>query len=135
LEQISAPVRLHPEVLQVRYHLYEATRQWELAAETAQGICQQLPEVSFGWIHQAYALHELKRTREAFQVLRPVLDSFPEEHIIPYNLACYACQLGNAQEALDWLHKAIALAGAQEIKKMALSDPDLQPLRAEIERF
>jgi hypothetical protein len=49
-----------------------------------------------------------------------------------YNLACYCCQLGELEEARRWLHKAIALAGAAEIKKMGIDDPDLLGLRAEI---
>jgi len=49
-----------------------------------------------------------------------------------YNLACYSCQLGRLDEARDWLKKAIALVGADTIKEMAATDPDLEPLRAEI---
>jgi hypothetical protein len=48
------------------------------------------------------------------------------------NLACYACQLGNLKQARDWLQKAIDLANTKEVKLMALSDPDLEPLWKEI---
>ena len=135
LERISYNSRAHPEALRVRYHLYEATRKWELAAETAQTLCQILPHRPFGWIHLAYSLHELKRTREAYNVLLPVADKFPEEYILRYNLACYACQLGNVEEARQWLEKAIVLAGSSEVKKTALNDPDLEPLWTEIQRL
>jgi len=135
LDRVSYPSRAHPEALRVRYHVYEATGKWELAAETAQTLCQLLPYRPFGWIHLAYSLHELKRTREAYNVLLPVADKFPEEYILRYNLACYACQLGNIEEARQWLEKAIALAGSSEVKKTALNDPDLQPLWTEIQRF
>jgi len=73
-------------------------------------------------------LHELKRTKEAWGVLVPIVDKFPDEYIIRYNLACYACQLGNLNEAWRWLKKAIDLAGKKDIRTMALDDPDLQPL-------
>lgn len=132
LDQISFALRAHPEVLRVRYHLYEAGRKWELAAETAQNLCHLLPDTPFGWIHLAYSLHELKRTREAYNVLMPVVDKFPEEYILRYNLACYACQLGNIEEARQWLDKAMALGGSDEVKKTALTDPDLQPMWTEI---
>ena len=62
----------------------------------------------------------------------PVLDKFPKEYIMRYNLACYAAQLGNLKEARDWLQKAIDLAGTNEVKLMALNDPDLEPLWREI---
>jgi hypothetical protein len=44
-----------------------------------------------------------------------------------YNLACYACQLGNLKGAKAWLGKAIDLAGKKDIRLMALDDPDLEP--------
>jgi hypothetical protein len=52
-----------------------------------------------------------------------------------YNLACYSCQMGNLDEARIWLKKAVALAGAETIKQMALNDADLEKLRSEIERI
>jgi tetratricopeptide (TPR) repeat protein len=79
-----------------------------------------VPDSPFGWIHHAYALHELKHTQEAWNVLLPVVDKFPKEYIMRYNLACYACQLGNLKEARDWLKKAIDLADRKEVKLMAL---------------
>ncbi|HYG34569.1 MAG TPA: tetratricopeptide repeat protein [Clostridia bacterium] len=132
LERIRPAMQTHPEVLRVRYHLYEKTSKWELAAETAQIICQIVPEIPFGWIHLAYALHELKRTTEAYNVLLPIVSKFPDEYIIRYNLACYCCQLGELDEARTWLTRSIALAGPEEIKKMASTDPDLRPLWDEI---
>lgn len=52
--------------------------------------------------------------------------------IIRYNLACYACQLGNLKLAHEWLGQAIDMAGTKEIKLMALDDHDLEPLWWEI---
>lgn len=67
-------------------------------------------------------------------VCTPVVDKFPGEWVISYNLACYACQLGDLKAARQWLRKAIELAGKKEVKLMALDDPDLEPLRNEIGR-
>jgi tetratricopeptide (TPR) repeat protein len=115
LEKLSPSARTHPDVLRVRYHLYERARKWEPAAETAQALCQIVPETPFGWIHLAYALHELRRTREAYNVLVPVVDRFAEEYVIRYNLACYSCQMGQLEEARSWLKKAISLAGPESL--------------------
>jgi Flp pilus assembly protein TadD len=76
----------------------------------------------------AYALHEQKRTQEAWNVLLPVADKFPDDATIRYNLACYACQLGRLDQARAWLEKAFALGNARKMKLMALEDPDLRPL-------
>lgn len=52
-----------------------------------------------------------------------------------YNLACYACQLGNLKEPWDWLKKAMELANTKEVKLMVLEDPDLESLWKEIEEI
>ena len=57
-----------------------------------------------------------------------MVDKFPDEHTVSYNLACYACRLGNLRESLQWLERAIDLAGKTDIRARALDDPDLEPL-------
>jgi tetratricopeptide (TPR) repeat protein len=135
LNKLSLPLLAHPEVLRVRYHLYEKTLRWERAAEMGEQLCQIVPEAPFGWIHLAYALHELRRTKEAYHVLLPVLDRFPDEYIMRYNLACYACQLGDLEEARGWLRKAIAVIGKDTVKDLASTDADLQTLWGEIRAY
>jgi tetratricopeptide (TPR) repeat protein len=135
LAKLSLGVLSHPDVLRVKYHIYEKGKQWERAADSAQLLCQVIPEAPFGWIHLAYALHELRRTQEAYNVLIPVVDRFPDEYVIRYNLACYCCQMGNLEEARAWLKKAIALIGSDTIKEMATGDPDLETMKAEIRQF
>jgi predicted Zn-dependent protease len=132
LERITPEMRGHPAVLVIRYEICSTAKKWEMAAEVARAISTILPDNSFGWIHLAYSLHELKRTNEAWNVLIPVADKFPEESTISYNLACYACQLGNLRDGMKWLEKAIDLAGKKEIRTMALDDPDLEPLWTQI---
>ena len=132
LDQITPEMRGHPSVLEVRFHIYAAAKKWEYAAEVAKAISEFAPDNPFGFIQQAYSLHELKLTQEARNVLLPVVDKSPKEYIIRYNLACYACQLGNLKEARHWLKKAIGLASTKEVELMALNDPDLEPLWKEL---
>ncbi|HEV2695008.1 MAG TPA: hypothetical protein VG347_19090 [Verrucomicrobiae bacterium] len=91
-------------------------------------MAEMLPGNSWGWIQWAFSLHELKRTKEARGVLLAIADKFPDETMIPYNLACYNCQLGERKEALTWLERAIDLEGKKNIRLMALADPDLEPM-------
>ena len=135
LERIAPAFRIHPDVLKVRYEVYAKAGKWEIAADIAQAITKAVPDVSYGWFHLAYALHELKRTQEAWNVLLPVADKFPDLYLIRYNLACYACQLGNLEEAMQWLDKAFDIADKKSVKLMALKDPDLEPLWGEIARI
>jgi Flp pilus assembly protein TadD len=96
------------------------------------------PKHARGWIHRSFALHELRLTKEARDQLLPAVTMFTKETTIPYNLACYECQLGNLEAARDWLHQALdrhkSADGRREQLAMALADPDLLPLASEIQR-
>jgi len=89
-----------------------------------------LPDQAFGQVRLAYALHELKRTKEAWDALLPFADKLPSEWVIPYNLACYIAHLGDLVAAHDWLAQAFRLGNEKETKSQALEDPDLAPLWA-----
>ncbi len=135
LEQLSPDMRRHPEVLNVRWQIQAMAREWESAIEIARAIAAEVPDSPLGWIHLAYALHELKRTQESYAVAKSVVNKFPNEPTLRYNLACYACQLGNHPEALVWLTEAAALKDKAEIVQLALDDPDLKPLQREIRKL
>jgi predicted Zn-dependent protease len=132
LANIPTELQSHPDVLHVRWAIHAAAKEWESAAEIAGAFRKARPDSPFGFVHLAYALHEMKRTQEAQNVLLPVVDKFRDEFIIRYNLACYACQLGDGEGAWHWLEKSMALNNPDEVKQMALNDPDLEPLRTRI---
>jgi hypothetical protein len=74
----------------------------------------------------------LEKAREA---LLPVVQLFPDEPTILYNLSCYDCQLGELDQARGWLQQAVKLAGIETIKRMALADPDLKPIWPQIRKW
>jgi len=80
------------------------------------------------WIAWAYALRELQRIPEAQEILltgrRLVADPGP---IVDYNLACYACLLGELDEARALLASVCARDPAWH--EIALADSDLAALR------
>ena len=90
----------------------------------ASALVKLVPERTTGWIHRSFALHEMKRTQEAYDELKPALDTFKDEQLVWYNMACYACVLGNKDEARGLLSKAIELGG-DAVNMQALNDPDL----------
>lgn len=124
-----------PDVLTVRWQIQAARRDWEAAIKTARTLTQVAADEAWGWVHLAFALHELKRTDEAWNTLHPVAARFPQDFLIRYNLACYACQLGRTTVAEDWLQQAAAIAGRAPIKQMAQDDPDLAPLAARLKHL
>jgi hypothetical protein len=134
LGQLGAAVRDHPDVLEVRWAICAEEGQWEEGLQVARALLQGAPERCSGWLHQAYALRRARGggLQQAWEALLPAFDRFPREAIIPYNLSCYACQLQQLDAARVWLKRAAAVGGRARIKRMALSDRDLEPLWSEI---
>jgi tetratricopeptide (TPR) repeat protein len=127
LERITPELRAHPDVLEIRWQIYAKEKKWDACVDIASAIVKLAPESSFGWIQRSFALHELKRTQEAFDQLLPVTEMFPKVWTIPYNLACYCAQLGRLDECQTWFKKAMAI-DEYTVKDAAIDDPDLKPL-------
>jgi len=134
LERISPTLRTHPAVLAVRYEVYSKAKQWDAAAEIAGTMVKLTPEEPGAWISLAYATRRKPGggILQAREILIRAQPQFPDQSLIPYNLACYECQLGNLNQAWEWLEKAFAIGDSKQIKRMALEDSDLQPLWGKI---
>jgi hypothetical protein len=137
LAQISPAQQEHPDVLEVRWSISAEQRRWEEGLQIAQALLRRAPKRSSGWLHRAYALRRVPEggLQQAWEALLPAFDKFPKEPIIPFNLACYACQMRQLDAARDWLQRAMAISGKEKIKPMALKDSDLEPLWEEIRRL
>ena len=137
LAQISAAQQEHPDVLEVRWSLAAEQERWEEALEIARALLRRAPKRSSGWLHQAYALRRVPHggVQKAWEALLPAFDKFPKEATIPFNLSCYACQIGQPDAARDWLKRAVAISGKEKVIAMALNDSDLKPLWDEIRQL
>jgi len=127
LEQVPSEWKAHPEVLLRRVWVYAEFKKWEECREISNSIVNVDPSIPEGWINRSFALHEMKRTNEAFDFLLPAAEKFPKVWIIPCNLACYCCQTGRCPDAETWFKRAMEI-DEQEVKKAAIDDPDLEPL-------
>ena len=132
LAKLANPVQLHPAILELRWQILAQQKRWHECEVVARTITRNAPAEPLGWIHLSYALHELKRTQEAWDNLIAIVEDFPKEPTMRYNLACYACQMGDLPAARRWLRKTFALGRKKETQQMALQDHDLQPLWSEI---
>ena len=134
LSKISKSVREHVDVLELEWLILSQEKDWSAALDIAKAIVKKAPDRASGWLHQAYAL---RRTTNggllaAWNALSGVIDRFPEEATIFYNLACYACQMDRMDDARKLLNRAMDVGGRKQITKMALSDDDLKPLWSEL---
>lgn len=134
LSRISPELHQHPRVLEVWFGIHSADQNWQDAVNVAGMLKTIAPDEVSGWLHYAYALRRAPggTIPRAWEALAPAAKRFPKEPVIPYNLACYACQSDRLDEAREYLQRAILLAGKDAIHKMALADEDLQPLWPEI---
>jgi predicted Zn-dependent protease len=137
LDGIQAQHQQHPDVLELRWQLLADAHEWSEAATAARRLVELEPKRVTGWLHHAYALRRAPEggLEMALEALLPAADRFPAESIVPYNLSCYACQLGRQQEALAWLDRAFKVGDKKELKLMALEDEDLKSLWTEIEKL
>ena len=76
------------------------------------------------WISLAYAQRGYIDLQTVEKNLLEAHNRFPKEATIPFNLACYACQLGRLDEAREKLAKAIRMEPT--FKKAAFEDEDLK---------
>jgi tetratricopeptide (TPR) repeat protein len=127
----------HPDVLETRWLICAEEKRWAEGLQIARGLLHAEPGRASGWLHQAYALRRVADggIQKAWDALLPAYEKFPKESTIAYNLSCYACQLGQLDEARIWLKRALAISGKEHIKRMALGDADLKPLWAEISQM
>jgi tetratricopeptide (TPR) repeat protein len=130
LERIAPELQSRADVLEVRWQAAAAAHQWEACQIVAVALMQHAPDRLTAWIYRAYARRRVDGggLQAAWDALRPAIEKFPEESIIPYNLACYACQLGNLEDAWAWLERSLAIGDRVQIKALALADPDLKAL-------
>jgi predicted Zn-dependent protease len=133
LSHLSKNTRRSPDVLEFEWAVLSDDKDWEAALTCAEEIVTLAPERPFGWIHRSFCLHELGRDEEALESLLPAAESFPNDFLVFYNLACYACSLGDENVARVWLKRAAQLGGIEKLKTMALDDTDLLPLWEEIQ--
>jgi predicted Zn-dependent protease len=94
--------------------------------EIAKRLAQFQPNDIQWTVSFAYATRRAESVETAKEILLNAEPKFPKEAVIPYNLACYECQLGNVESAKNYLKKAFQIDSNWRLT--ALDDSDLQPL-------
>lgn len=124
----SPPAGTHPHLLLVYWERHTRSGQWQSALAVAESLVEALPQEPIGWLYRSFALQQLGRLREASQFLLKGARRFPADWRIAYNLASYACQLGDLAGAWNWLDRASLLVEADQVKSLALDDPGFKLL-------
>ena len=130
LDQIAANQQDGLETLRMRVEIVLRKRDWKSALRSSLKVCQLYPNDSSGFIHAAFCLHELGRTKEAKQTLLDGPAKLLDEPVYYYNLGCYDAVLGNLDQAKAYLRTSFRLD--KSFRDMAKSDPDLERIRDEL---
>jgi len=133
LAAIDAADRERPEVLSARCDLFSETKDWPAMIEDGRRLASARPDHPHGWISWAFALREVQRIAEAQAVLHEAEPLHPACGVLHYNLACYACLLGDRTMAERRLRRALQIDASW--KASALDDPDLAAMRDWIARL
>jgi len=118
-------------VLIVWLEVYQHWRKWSEAESIATRLMEMEGDEPSWPIALAYAIRRSRGLVFAHEILRQAGEKFPECGTIQFNLACYCAQLGKLDEARERLRRAIQLD--KGFAAMAKSDPDLVPIRQEID--
>jgi predicted Zn-dependent protease len=131
LKEIPPGVNDQPEVLAVRIEIHRGLGQWGAMQTIAKHLVESDPGNPQWAISWAYATRRAESLESARSILMEAANQHPGEAIIPYNLACYECQLGNMDAAGSHLKTALKLQ--PKCREMALEDEDLKPLRGSLQ--
>ncbi|HLX69488.1 MAG TPA: tetratricopeptide repeat protein [Verrucomicrobiae bacterium] len=127
LDKISPETRLHPDVLEVQWHICFKVNLMSACMEIGSMLVRFAPERSDSWIHYTYALHCLGRTNDALDILVPVAHRFYSVWQVPYNLSCFCSSLGRFDDARGWFKIALSIDD-KAAQKACIDEPDLEPL-------
>ena len=94
-------------------------------------LAETEPEESNWQVALAYAIRRSQGLASARDILIQASEKFPNCATIQFNLACYDAQLGHLGEARKRLRQAIQID--QDFAGLARTDPDLEPIRDEVE--
>jgi tetratricopeptide (TPR) repeat protein len=126
LEKIDPFLRAAPEILALRIEIYRGLEKWELMAELSMRLMGFHLDDPQWPVSLAYATRRATSIEAAKEILLNAEPKFPAEAVIKYNLACYCCQLGEIENAKNYLKKALKLD--LNWRMAALEDEDLKPL-------
>jgi lipopolysaccharide biosynthesis regulator YciM len=131
LEELPEELREIPVVLATWLEVYQRWHKWSEASAVAIRLVEMEPEESNWPVALAYAVRRNRGLIFAQEILMQAAEKFPDCATIQFNLACYAAQLGHLDEARRRLLKAVQLD--QGFAALAKTDPDLKPIRTEME--
>lgn len=124
IDELDVSDREREEVLHLRLFVLMRLRRWDDALDVCAVLRRVNPDLTTGYIHGAFCLHELGRTDEAKKMLLSGPAALLREATYYYNLGCYDAVLGNVEDAQYALQ--ISFKMDDKFREIAKHDPDLK---------
>ena len=132
VEALDELERMQPEeknsstVLGLRLEIYRTAQNWKMMEVVASELKRRQPDDPDYWNDLAFSIRRKDSIKAARTLLLEALEKFPNDATTRYNLGCYACQLGDMEEAKMFVGDAIKMDS--KFKLRALDDEDLVEL-------
>jgi lipopolysaccharide biosynthesis regulator YciM len=130
-QNIPAVYHQSREAREILLRMAMEDKNWNKAVQQAQDLIQLFPDDPSYHVQLAYSIRRKDSIAAARSVLLEASRRFKKVAVIPYNLACYECQLGHREQALQYLKRAVKLNAS--FIQMALDDADLEPIWADLD--
>jgi tetratricopeptide (TPR) repeat protein len=127
IHKLTPQEQLLPAVIDLRVALHMQEKHWKEALDILEPLCQVVPDRDDYFVHAAFCLHEMNRTKEARDKLLSGPDSLVRQPLFHYNLACYETRLGEPNLAKISLERCFKLD--ESFRAIALKDDDLKELK------
>ena len=117
-------------VFGVRLTIYRTAQDWKMMEVVARELLKRQPDEPIHWNDLAFSIRREDSIKAAQTLLLEALEKFPSDAMTRYNLGCYACQLGDMEDAKKLVGDAIRLDA--KYKLLAIDDADLEQLWEQI---
>ena len=126
LERIQPEERNSSTVLWLRLEIYRTAQNWKMMEVVARELLKRQPDDPDHWNDLAFSIRRKDSIKAAQTLLLEALEKFPNDATTRYTLGCYACQLGDLEDAKKLVGEAIKMDS--KFKLLALDDEDLVEL-------
>jgi tetratricopeptide (TPR) repeat protein len=127
LDHIVGPEAESTPVIAVRLAVLHEKNDWPAVRLLAAQLIGRGANEAGIWVMWAYATRRAVSLEAAEKILLEAEQHHPTDATIQFNLGCYACQRGDLRHARDRVDRAVAID--EKYAALALTDPDLAPLR------
>jgi hypothetical protein len=129
LRLINPALRSHPDVLAFKWEVAANVKDWDQCLNLGNALIYCAPKDQRGWIAVCQTLYFTEHYPEAYDLAIAKLPEFNDQWQFLYELACYAALIGELDQARAFLQRAMEFGDAKHLRRLALEDPDLVPLK------